>query len=567
MQSSFVSTTWNVTALLGRSSYPSLAAQQVIVPPFQRGFSWEKKHISTFWDDFESFHENVDKKGAPDTYFLGPIVILPEADHITLLDGQQRLVTLTITIAAIRDIARQVGGQAGGDLARDLHRDYLMVDEDAGEWALTLGDLDGDYFRTNVQEDPPSGSVNPTVRSHRLIRQAKTYLVNAVESRTASLGSQDAVKALKKLAKTATSRLMLVAIQVQSEEEAFVIFETLNDRGLRLAVPDLVLNHLMRSAPTTPSRNAIRSHWNDVTENIGFGKVNTFIRHLWVSYYGDVKSQGLYREIRERLAADKIKSLDFAATCALESSQYAAIHVADATVLGKDAVPHVVAIRQLRDDRPLPLLLSGLSVLDETQFVRLARCAIAVLVRHSLLAKLNPLELETAFYKAARELRSGSGASSKAALKPALEILQKINPADVTIATAVGNGVHLNKSQAVYILKELARVRQSPTKAIKLDRVSLEHIFPQNATPVDWLQHAELVPHVWNLGNLTLIEPKYNKDCGNEVYASKCPYYSKSEILLTNDIPAKWQDWDAQAIGDRATSLTGLIKQAWPAKL
>jgi hypothetical protein len=110
--------------------------------------------------------------------------------------------------------------------------------------------------------DPPSSNVKPRLRSHRLIQQARNFLRGKVEEQVTGVGPRELIGTLKALQKTVASQLKLVAIEVYSEEEAFLIFETLNDRGLRLAVPDLVLNHLMRTASNDAERKRIRQSWN-----------------------------------------------------------------------------------------------------------------------------------------------------------------------------------------------------------------------------------------------------------------------------------------------------------------
>src|SRR5437764_12378482 len=100
---SFNSHTYNVTSLLGRASFPNYQSKRVVVPAFQRPFSWEKSHVSAFWEDVITFHAQLSKRSAQDLYFLGPIVILPEEDDVKLLDGQQRLATVTVLLAVLRD--------------------------------------------------------------------------------------------------------------------------------------------------------------------------------------------------------------------------------------------------------------------------------------------------------------------------------------------------------------------------------------------------------------------------------------------------------------------------------
>ena len=81
---------------------------RIIVPAFQRGYSWGKKHVEAFWKDIEDFRVNRKKKGSADKHFLGPIVVMPSQsadDDLILLDGQQRLATATSAMST-GEIAR-----------------------------------------------------------------------------------------------------------------------------------------------------------------------------------------------------------------------------------------------------------------------------------------------------------------------------------------------------------------------------------------------------------------------------------------------------------------------------
>lgn len=98
MYDTFNSQSKNIGELLGGNE-----RAQIIVPKFQRGHSWLKKHIEAFWTDITTFQTESAVKGGPDKYFLGPIVILPESkETIRLLDGQQRLATATILFSVSR---------------------------------------------------------------------------------------------------------------------------------------------------------------------------------------------------------------------------------------------------------------------------------------------------------------------------------------------------------------------------------------------------------------------------------------------------------------------------------
>jgi uncharacterized protein with ParB-like and HNH nuclease domain len=167
MADAFDSHPQNFGTLLGKFTQP------VIVPPFQRGYSWEKSHVSTFCDDILGFKQDA-KVG--EQYFLGPIVIITENTETHVLDGQQRLATATIFFSVLRDIARTFGTTQGNDFARDVQRDLIEKED---EFSLQLGETDELYFRKTIQSDPPQNE-KAVLRSHGLIKTAREYIKSVV---------------------------------------------------------------------------------------------------------------------------------------------------------------------------------------------------------------------------------------------------------------------------------------------------------------------------------------------------------------------------------------------------
>jgi Protein of unknown function DUF262/Protein of unknown function (DUF1524) len=561
---SFNSHTYNFTSLLGRASFPNYHAKRVVVPAFQRPFSWEKSHVSAFWEDVTTFHAQLTKKSAQELYFLGPIVILPEEDQVKLLDGQQRLATVTILLAALRDYARSVGGKEAQDLARDIHRDYLLLDDEE-TFSLTLGELDDPFFRPAVQDDPPS---KPSIRlqSHRLIWQAKTFLGGKLKEHMQTVSAKTVVDELKALKKTLATHMKMVAIQVSSEDEAYLIFETLNDRGLRLGVPDLLLNYLMRMATTDPQKRKVRILWNSVVETLGTRRISTFVRHMWVSHYGDVKSQTLFREIRTTLEDEKIPSVKFASECAEESTLYDAIFDRNADVVPEAAIPAITGlVHDLEADYVLPILLAGLAALSPADFTKLANLVVSLVVRHSVITNRNPNDLENALYQAARDIRKQRQATGKSgsALAAAKSAVAGIDPTDEQVKAALRD-VHLAKRQASYVLYTIAERMQSPTKAVTLRKNSIEHIFPESPDKNAWSNQQALAPFVWHLGNLTVLEETYNRDAGGKSFKDKRKFYEKSDLVMSRTVAEKFKAWDVDAIVKRAEAMHSSIILIWP---
>lgn len=312
---------------------------QIVVPQFQRGYSWEKKHVDDFWKDIVKFREESAKKDGPEKYFLGPIVVMPiNKTTIHLLDGQQRLATATILFSVLRDVAHDLKTTEAEVFANDI-QEHLLNKEDIGH-SLELGDLDRAYFSSTIQADPPAGAKTaPTLRSHRNIQNAHDLLLAKVKAVIGGRGPKEALEELKTIRKIVRTDLVMASIPVTSERDAFRIFESLNDRGLRLSVPDLLLNYLMGKA--NPSeRGAVREHWNDMMQSMGKRNANRFLRHMWVSKYGDLKNIDLFTALKNHIEDNKIKSDEFARSCAEECERYVELLNADPSVLG-DAAKYI----------------------------------------------------------------------------------------------------------------------------------------------------------------------------------------------------------------------------------
>ena len=297
-----------------------------------------------------------------------------------------------------------------------------------------MGDLDEPFFRATIKTDPPSAP-KATLRSQLLIQGAGEYFAEQLKTLVEGKTVAKTLDILSEIQTVVTKAMTLVAITVKDEEDAYDIFESLNDRGLRLSVPDLVVNLLLRRCPDNPSRQTVRLKWNTVVQELGKRDVSRFLRHLWISKFGDLKARGLYSEIKTHLTERKLTSLAFAETCAEEADTY--VGLIEKTVgLSKQAKRNIEGLLEhLGVNNSLPLLLSGYLCLNDSDFEKLLKAIVSLYVRQTLVANQNPLELETAFYDAAREIRAqhGSKVASTKCLSAAKAILQKLNPVDAIV--------------------------------------------------------------------------------------------------------------------------------------
>lgn len=553
-----------IGALLGRYE-----RRRVVLPEFQRSYSWEKQHVATFWDDLLRFESEYASAPSTASYFLGPIVLIGQTDTVLLLDGQQRLATATIAFAALRDSARGVDkapSTKGADLARDIQRELIEKDTDPVTYALTLSDLDEPYFLKAIKADPPAVP-SSKMRSHALIQNAYALAMDRVGTRIKGKAPADALKTIKSVADALSKGMTLVGMIVQDENEAYRIFETLNDRGLRLAVPDLVLNLLMRRAPDATARKIVRQHWNAMLRELAKRDVSRFLRHLWVSRYGDIKSEGLFAAIKRELEAVKLESVTFAEQCAEECDDYVALMDANVSLPSKEGLNNLEGIvKYLQIPSAAPLLLAGYKCLTPLDFEKLLKAIITTHVRYVLVMNQNPLDVEAKFFEAAREMRqlSAAGEQSSKQLQAAKAKLQELRVVDAALEQASDN-LMLERSEALWLVTQLANAKQSATKEVAMGKANLEHVFPQNPSAAVWPNAAILEPFTWHIGNLTILGDRLNRNAQNKSFADKsAQFYKKSEIALTKDL-LKYPAWDEAAVRKRGLDLVRALAKLWPA--
>jgi Protein of unknown function DUF262/Protein of unknown function (DUF1524) len=577
-EAAFNSRSRNIGELLGSNELA-----HIVVPTFQRGYSWEKKHVESFWRDIIEFQKENKVQGGPDKYFLGPIVTLSQSkDTILLLDGQQRLATATILFSVLRDSARSLSITAAADFAAYIQRDFIAKEDDG--YSLVMGEMDELYFKETIQSDPPIDK-KPDVRSHRNIKNARQLLVASVKLKIDGLEPKAALVVLKSLRQTLHRDLVMACIPVESERDAFRIFETLNDRGLRLSVPDLLLNYLMRVATPETDRKEIRLVWNEMLEEMGKRDINRFLRHLWVSKYGDLKSQDLFTALKDHIE-DKtnLSSLEFTQGCAEECENYATLLNANVEHLANSA-PYVRSLVQELDCQPsLPLLLSGYRFFKPADFEKIVKWLLVFATRYSTLANLDSSGLETIFFEMAREIRSKmnqtpppqanasnpkhaqSAPDSSACLKYIKDTLKKNAPSDEQIEAVILKLI-LSPDDAKYVLKKLAQRMQTDTKEVAIDEANLEHIFPKNPAENEWggkANQSELEPYLWHIGNLTILGERLNKSAANSEFSVKKSFYGKgSELEMARGIARDYTTWDKSTIEDRAGKLLPLILAVW----
>lgn len=353
----------------------------------------------------------------------------------------------------------------------------------------------------------------------------------------------------------------MAAIPVGSERDAFRIFETLNDRGLRLSVPDLLLNYLMREADE-PNRKSIRDSWTRMIERMGRRDINRFLRHLWVSKYGDLKSEDLFTALKTHIEDQGLRSLDFAMDCSAECDKYVELIEASHEAVRNADVFVKSLVHDLDIKACIPLLLSCYNCYPDI-LEEVAKWLLVFVVRYQIVAELKESGLEDVLFELARGVRkSKSDAKTSGSCRAEIKkTLVKNAPTDETLIAAM-KSLCLSPDDAEYLVRKLAHKMQSKTKETGPVIVSLEHVFPKNPSD-EWKDPSELEPLLWHIGNLTMLGNKLNEGVGNAGFQKKKDVFKKSEVTMTQDIAKHYTAWGKAEIEKRAEMLTKHVLSTW----
>ncbi len=330
-----------------------------------------------------------------------------------------------------------------------------------------------------------------------------------------------------------------------------------------MSVPDLLLNFLMRIAADA-DRGQIRDFWNEMIEGMGRRDINRFLRHLWVSKYGDLKSQDLFSALKALIDDKKINPVGFAQACSEECTRYVELWNADEEHLG-GAAPHIkTLIIELGFEAALPLLMAGYTRFTSADLETVSRWLLVFVTRYSIVMGLDLSGLEATFFALGRDVREKLAvpdANPKSCLGHIKETLIKRSPNDEQIKASVFD-LTLYPQEARYLLSRIATRMQTDTKEVKIDESNLEHIFPKKPS-AEWVKPEVLEQFLWHFGNLTMLGKRLNDAVGNRGYPVKKEYYQNSELAMAQEIAKSYDDWNEENIKDRAKKLAPYITEVW----
>jgi hypothetical protein len=531
------------------------------IPMFQRRYAWGTEEVSDLLADLYGEYDWLDDRSVNQPYFLGSIVLAKGNGPDIVLDGQQRLTTISLLLAVLKEKLMLFGSSGAHDIQKYLQAGKLGEPKSP---KIRLQPEDAEAYATLINE--PSKSTSPEIKKTLLAHAVRkiTERVNEYLKWAQERGTSEP-DAVENMAKRVLYGVEFVGITAPSEAEAFKLFETLNDRGLPLNAADLFKNKLFAQCGERYLEEA-RQIWGDVTEIVGEAEVISFLRSYWIAFYDSVRKDRLYNAVRDELNKLRpVEALEFAES--LKSAAQIYQHIANpdpkTCPWGSETGERLYRLLIFRARTARPVILACAK--SETSFVPelVAACEVAT-VRYSMVAELNPNQLERAYNKLCQSLRKSPGDFKT----EVYSVLKPLIPSDEEFENKfafVEISGHTPPWREIYVrLNQL--ISTGETAILGPSRVHLEHILPLNPSR-EALIEAQLTSEeakdlVNSIGNITLLSGRKNQAISNKPFSFKQPVFASSEIALNRSISMQSR-WGRKEIEDRALELAKLAVKAW----
>jgi hypothetical protein len=539
------------------------------VPAYQRDYSWTEEQWEDLWMDIEDLAQRP-----ADTHYMGALVVEGQSDRdYAVIDGQQRLATLSLLVLAV--IGRlQALAVAGIDADDNRQRAAALRTRFIGEKdpaslvessKLSLNDIDNAFYQDYLVQlrDP----LNPRglSKSNKLLWQCFQYFKHRVEAW--SNASQDGSQLARLVSETAGRQLMFIRIAVDDELNAYTVFETLNARGLELSATDLLKNYLFSRLKTAADLEALQRRWKALMATVQQERFPEFLRYHLQCELPRVRSQRLFKLVRERIRTgeDTFRLLD-----ALErrAEVFAALFDPQHAywIDRRDSAPFVRELNVLRVRQMTPLVFAAWEKLEPAEFARVLRLVAVVLFRYSAVSGLNTNALELVFHEAAKGLLDET-------LRTPAEVfnaLRSIYVDDERFAQEFGrfapNGGGQGGKLVRYVLARLEADASGRSCDPDTDPGTVEHILPANPTAA-W---EEAFPregwerYIDRLGNLTWLEASLNRGIGNAGLPEKLEAYRRSAYALSQALPdLLGSEWTPAKLDARQEQLARRAVHLW----
>ncbi len=524
------------------------------IPRFQRPYSWDRENISEFWND-SIIESEAD-------YFIGSIVLYKSDDNkYGIVDGQQRLTTITMILCALRDFYISEGFM---DFAQGVQNLIEKTGLNNKKQFILQTETSYPYFQEYIQKfGKPEIEVEILEEEENLqkgFEQIKTYikeLINQITDDDKIIHDKKKKEVERKLnqIRNQVLGLKIIYIELDNEDDAYIIFETLNTRGKDLSVSDLVKNYLTKLIKTRNANVDLpKDNWNKIRNIISGSSVeidiDTFLLHVWMSKYEFTTLKTLFKKFKKEVKQGNAKL--FLDDLIKDSESYRTIFepsYKDWERNDMEIKECLDALQLFRVTQQTPMVLSVIREYSLGNLKPAQTLDILQAIEHfhyvftAITSQRSSGGISFMYSSSARELFQAKNKTER--LAALLTLKNKMRSKIPSLQEFLINFSALQfthqftkqKKIVQYTLKKIDKTLFKNTGlTTDYEKMTIEHITPQS--------HLSLFPSTGMIGNLILIDKGLNNRLSNKSFEQKIEVLRNSKANLDETLLSskKWTD-------------------------
>ncbi|MGB3513032.1 MAG: DUF262 domain-containing protein [Microcoleaceae cyanobacterium] len=526
--------------------------QQYVVPLFQRPYSWERQQWESLWEDLIELTEQEIMR----PHFMGSIVTMqtnsvPEGvSKYLLIDGQQRLTTILILLAVIRDRAKQNQEE---ELGQEINETILINRFKKGleRYKLQPTQLDRLDFNQIIDQGLPNSEKTLINDCYRFFDKKLRFIeIELTSVKTAII-----------------SGLSLVSITLDQDENPYLVFESLNAKGKALSQADLIRNYFFMKIHVDQQDEIYAQYWEPMQSNLGEG-LTECIRHYLMKGSAEVKKDQVYFTLKDKInpknALESLQDLT-------KFANYYQKLIEPSQETNKLISACLMRLKRLEVTTVYPFLLNCYDdyiegELSTDEFVEVLKILENFIIRR-FVCNLPTNSLNKMFPSLYSQIKQKIDGNFMEGLRSILT--GKKYPRDEDFKSRLKEmelyGTRVKAEKAKLILESIEK-SFCHKEGISFDNLSIEHIMPQKLNKnwekslgEDWEMTHELLLHT--LGNLTLTG--YNSELYNYPFSKKRNILLESKLKLNEYFQEKIT-WKKEDIEERSEDLADICLQIWP---
>jgi len=557
-----------------RISANSLSVKEVFkssyfeVPPNQREYRWENEQLEKFWDDLIATAQNdcIDNPGDPIGHFLGAVVVIGQEHSIEqnrwqVIDGQQRLITITILAECLREFVEEIS-----DTKTRRGLSHVLWDCVVSPGAQThpriIINRDDEFYRNSLisndcktaRENYWNDNFNNKSEVQSNIKYAFNFFYEKINMHLSNRSDKD--NAIRDLADTLTEGFYLILARTENTWMAYTLFETLNERGMDLSQADLIKNVLLENARYIGDATfkKVSLFWSEMVDNYEQQsskklELSQIIQFSYTYRHKQVKKEKIFETISKDLRLSQHDALELCTEFKKDSQNWCAFLLGDLMNWSERLADSQYAIIEpLWKSHCVPFVMACMDKFSSSEviFEKAMLLCENFLFREGLVGNASVSSLQDVFGQAASHVKSGQNFSS------IVNFFKKYS-SDEAFKESFKTTSVSNMKQGFYTIWKIEKFLSDEVEFRPKSQSAaqhLEHIMPRkpDATWGGLAQSEGFSYYLNSIGNFLILPSNVNQHIKNKPLSFKLSNpsaydYNECNLKLVEEFISNWGNW------------------------